>query len=283
MDQALADTHCHLDFKKFDIDRKAVLQRARQAGLDRILLPGIDLPSSRECLRLAGTEPMLYAAVGVHPNEATGWHAASRRDLHDLILADRAAKQATLRKVRAMGEIGLDYYWDAATHAQQKAALQDQLELASQLDLPVVLHFREKGDVIHGQCAEDLLELLTDWMDGLIRREQPLRHRPGVLHSFSGSLQTAQRAIELGFLIGVTGPVTFKNAGERQAVISSLPLEKMILETDAPFLAPHPKRGQRNEPAYVKLVAGKVAELKQMTFEEVASQTSLNARNLFDW
>jgi len=283
MNWALADTHCHLDFNKFENDRAAVIQRAREVGVDRILVPGIHLRSSRDCIHLARTDPMLYAAVGVHPNEASVWTTESRRELRNVILDDRTMANGAQGKIRAMGEIGLDYFWESTPPAQQKAVLQEQLTLASESGLPLVLHFREKGDVIQGQCSNDLLDLLTEWMGELNRLDHPLRHRPGVLHSFSGSLQTAQRAMGLGFCIGVTGPVTFKNARNRQAMIASLPLENLILETDAPFLAPHPHRGQRNEPSYVKLVAEKVAELKQITLDEVAVQTSSNARNLFDW
>lgn len=270
----LTDTHCHLDFNKFDADRNEVLARAWKAGLTRILIPGITLPSSRAAVKLAESHPKLFAAVGVHPNDVDKLHVDTLARLREL---------AKNPKVVAIGETGLDYYWDSAPHDHQQKVLQEQLALAAELRLPVILHSREKGDAPHGACAEDLIKILEEWVNGLRVENNPLTERPGVLHSFCGSRETAQRAIQLGFYIGVTGPVTFKKARERQEVVAALPLERLLIETDAPFLAPHPHRGQRNEPAFVCKIADKIAQLHSRNLEEVAATTSASAAQLFSW
>jgi TatD DNase family protein len=183
----------------------------------------------------------------------------------------------------AIGEIGLDYYWKISTREDQIDILKSQLALALELQLPVVLHCREEGDLRNGACADDLIKILEEWVANLKSAGNPLQHRPGVLHSFSGSFENAQRAINLGFFIGVTGPVTYKNAENRRKVTAGLPLEKLLIETDAPFLAPHPYRGKRNEPAFVANIADKIAEIKSCTPQEVAAVTTKNAARLFAW
>lgn len=272
----LTDTHCHLDFPTFDPDRSEVLERAAEAGLTRLLVPGLTVDSSRRVIALAGTHPQLYAAVGVHPTEAGGWNADSIRLLQTLAVAPGS-------KVVAIGEIGLDYYWEAAPHALQQAVLKEQLELARELGLPVILHLREARGAGREDCARDLLFLLRAWVEQLGKGTHARSRLPGVLHSFSGSLQTAREALALGFFIGITGPVTFENARERQALVRELPLERLLLETDAPFLAPHPQRGRRNEPAYIRLIADKIALLHTCSLEQVARVTSENAHRLFGW
>ncbi len=269
-----ADTHCHLNLEQFDADRPDVLARARARGVSPILIPGLTLTSSRQILQLTETTPHLYAAVGVHPNDARTWTTDTLSALRPLADHPRAV---------AIGEIGLDYYWDAAPPARQKDILQAQLQLAAEKGLPVVLHSRDKNNALEGPCLRDLLDILSAWVGALRRAGHPLADRPGVLHSFSGSLEAAREALQLGFYLGVTGPVTFKNARERQRITAELPLERLLIETDAPFLAPHPHRGQRNEPAFVPLVAGKIATLKAIPLEKVATQTSANAANLFSW
>jgi TatD DNase family protein len=271
----LTDTHCHLDLKKFEPDRAEVLKRAQEAGVARILIPGITVTSSRAVIALAESHPMLYAAVGVHPTEAQTWTEGTRSELRAL------ASPTPGSRVVAIGEIGLDYYWDAAPNEAQKAVLQEQLGLAAELGLPVVLHMREAKGAQDEACAADLLEILEKWVTGL--PDGRLRERPGVLHSFSGSLGTAQAAMRLSFYIGVTGPVTFQNAPARQELVAALPLERLLIETDAPFLAPHPRRGQRNEPAYVRLIADKIALLHSCPTEQVAAVTSESAGKLFGW
>jgi TatD DNase family protein len=270
----LTDTHCHLDFDKFDADRDEVLARAWTAGLTRILIPGITLDSSRAAVKLAESHPRLFAAVGIHPNDVDKLHVDTLERLREL---------AKNQKVVAIGETGLDYYWDSAPHDHQQKVLQEQLALAAELRLPVILHCREKGDAPHGACAEDLIKIMEEWVNRLRVEMNPLAERAGVLHSFSGSRETAQRAIQLGFYIGVTGPVTFKNAVKRQEIVAALPLERLLIETDAPYLTPHSHRGRRNEPSFVHEIADKIAQLKPLDLEEVAAITSANAARLFSW
>ncbi len=270
----LTDTHCHLDFNRFDEDRPAVLERAVQAGVERILVPGITEDSSADAVRLAESHPRLYAAVGVHPNDADTWNAGTPAGLRRL---------AGSRKVMAIGEIGLDYYRRHVPRERQQHVLDRQLALAAELGLPVVVHLREEADGQDGPATSDLMKILEAWSSGLRTTGRSLASRPGVLHSFSGSLETALRAIELGFFIGVTGPVTFKNAAGRQDLVAGLPLDHILIETDAPFLTPVPHRGQRNEPAFVQFIAEKIAGLQSRSQEEVARVTTDNARTLFSW
>jgi TatD DNase family protein len=286
----LTDTHCHLDFEKFDLDRADVLSRAQAEGLARILIPGLDLPSSRRAVELAESHPMLFAAIGVHPNDSLTWDENSIGALHRLFLEsnglsfEKAREQAhALHKIVAIGEIGLDYYWDDAPHPHQQMVLKEQLNLAAELKLPVVLHLREAGDAPDGECARDLLQILEAWVNRLREEKNPLVARPGVLHSFSGSRQTADKVLDLNFYIGITGPVTYKNAEAKRQVVASLPLDKILIETDAPFLAPVPQRGRRNEPAFVRHIADKIAEIHSTTREQVAGITTNNAARLFGW
>jgi TatD DNase family protein len=288
----LTDTHCHLDLEKFDSDREAVLERAALAGVERILIPGLTIASSRIILKLVESHPALYAAVGIHPTEASTWMDKTGDELKSLLQPSRTSETSDIShpsvtssasKIVAIGEIGLDYYWDSAPHDLQREVLNCQLALAAEAGLPVVLHMREAGDAPHGDCARDLLKILEQWCSGLASAQSPLAVRPGVLHSFSGSLETARSALGLGFSIGVTGPVTFKNALRRQEIVSAVPLDRILIETDAPFLAPHPHRGKRNEPAYVRLIADKIALLHSCSLERIAAVTSENARRLFLW
>ena len=290
----LTDTHCHLDLENFDLDRAAVLERAAQAGVVHILIPGLSLPSSRSSVKLAESHPMLSAAIGIHPTEAATWNESSSNELMTLAagafggfdtleIPDPSNTSGSSRRVVAIGEIGLDYYWDSESATLQKNILRIQLDLAAHVGLPVILHMREAKDTLHEQCAGDLLQILEIWIAGLRLGKNCLVERPGVLHSFSGSLETARRALRLGFYIGVTGPVTFRNAHTRQEIVASLPLDHILIETDAPFQAPRPYRGKRNEPSYVRLIADKIALLHSLTIEEVAAVTSENAGRLFAW
>jgi TatD DNase family protein len=271
----LTDTHCHLDLETFDGDRDAAIRRAQEKGVVRILIPGLTPTSSQAVVKLAQSHPILYAAVGIHPNEASTWvDKESLGILHHLALNP---------KVVAIGEIGLDYYWNATSDANQQEMLKDQLDLAGEIGLPVILHTREKNEGVSGKCAGDLLKILEDWVGWLRSTHNKLAQHPGVLHSFSGSLEDAQRAIQLGFYIGVTGPVTYKNAEERRRMIVNLPIERLLIETDSPFLAPQPHRGERNEPAFVSYIADKIAQIQTRTPQEVASATAANAAQLFSW
>lgn len=263
---SLVDTHCHLFLNNFDFDFDDVLQRGIRSGVVRFVNPGIDLITSKQAIQLAESHPEIYAAVGIHPTECEGWNDDTIAAINDL---------AHHPKVIAIGEIGLDYYHDTTPKDVQRRILFAQLDLARQLSLPVILHNR--------QSMDDMLSILTEWCTDLQRQSSPLAERPGVLHSFEGSLVEAEKALGLGFYLGVSGPVTFRNAPERQALIAALPMERLLLETDAPFLTPQPHRGQRNEPAYVLLVAEKVADLHKTTLPTVAESTTSNAARLFQW
>lgn len=278
-----SDTHCHLDLNNFDEDRLEVLERANTAGLTRILIPGISIESSRDAVNLAETHEMVFAAIGMQPNNALSWEKRSIDDLKRIFISAKKSTIGGRNKIIAIGEIGLDYYWEAAPREQQQSILQEQLRLAASLDLPVILHLREKKDAEFGDCASDLLEIISDWTRSLKATSKSMADRPGVVHSFSGNKETARKVIELGFYIGVTGPVTYSNNSERHKVIAEIPLERILLETDAPYLTPHPKRGQRNEPANIPIIAAKIAEYHGKTLAEVAEMTCSNAKKLFLW
>jgi TatD DNase family protein len=260
----LIDTHCHLDLADFDADRQAVIARALAAGVGTMINPSVDLEGGTAIVQLAEDSPALYAAVGVQPNHAANWDRGMLAQVKTLAQRD---------KVVSIGEIGLDYYWDKAPKDVQKRAFQDQLELAAEMELPVIVHNREAGD--------DVMTILLDWHSGLVQTASPLASRPGVLHSFSGDKEMAQKAIAASFFIGLTGPLTFKKAKDLQDLAVDLPLDRILIETDSPYLSPHPERGKRNEPAKVKLVAEKLADLKGITFDEVAAATTANAQRLF--
>ena len=262
----LTDTHCHLDFDWFEEDRDQVIARAREVGVKRLLNPGIHEISSQKALNLSDKYPEVYAAVGVHPNDALSWDDATLGNLRMM---------ASHPKVVAIGEIGLDYYRDRAPMDVQKRIFLVQLHLAAELDLPVVIHCRD--------AMEDMISLLRDWQAVLEKSQSSITNSPGVLHSFSGSEQDAKEIRELNFLIGITGPITFRNSKELQELVIRLPLESILIETDAPFLTPHPFRGKRNEPARVKLVAEKIAELHSEVYNNVTQATALNADQLFGW
>jgi TatD DNase family protein len=272
----LTDTHCHLDYNKFDPDREAVLRRAQASGLIRILVPGLDHRSSREALRLAEASPLVYAGVGFHPTDLE--HFSEETFAQVKVLAGHP-------KVVAVGEIGIDYYWVKEEEARsfQRQALKKQLAFAGSIGKPVVIHMREEQDAWFGQASVDLLEILDEWQKALSAEGQPLAKRPGVLHSYNGNLETAQKALDLNFYIGVTGPVTYKNAEEKRQIIRELPLERILIETDAPFLTPVPHRGKRNEPAFVTYIADKIAEIHKTTRGQVADITAANAERLFGW
>jgi TatD DNase family protein len=269
----LTDTHCHLDYNKFDSDRAGVIQRAIDSGLVRMLVPGLDHRSSAAAVRLAESTVSVYAAVGFHPTDLDKFSETAFQQVKEL---------AQHPKVVAIGEIGLDYYWvkESDKRALQRETLKRQLQFAAEMDKPVVIHMREENDAWFGEASAHLLEILTEWQNSL---STPLRERPGVLHSFNGNLETAQKALALNFYIGITGPVTYKSAEEKREIIRQLPITKLLIETDAPFLAPVPHRGKRNEPAYVLHIADKIAEIHLKSPAEVAAFTTANAARLFAW
>ena len=272
----LTDTHCHLNFHKFNDDREAAIQRARNVGVTRFLVPGLDLTSSREAIELAEKYPDVYAAVGFHPTDLDKFSESAFDEIREL---------ARHPKVVAIGEIGLDHYWvkEEAKREYQVEILRRQLKFAGEIGKPVVIHMREEGDAWFGSASSALTEVLTEWVGELSAKNHPLVHRPGVLHSFNGNLETAQKALALGFFIGVTGPVTYKNAEVKREIIRQIPLDRLLIETDSPFLAPVPQRGKRNEPAFVREIADKIAGIHSRNLEEVADATTANAARLFLW
>lgn len=258
------DTHCHLDMSAFSEDLDAVLQRAVDAGLEFVVIPALDCDTAKNALELARQKPdFFYVTVGIHPNYAAEVEPTCLSELASL---------ASQPGVVAIGEIGLDYHWDYATPAQQKAVLMPQLELARELGLPLVIHNRD--------AAEDLGPILLDWQASL-PNSHPLKNRPGVMHSYTGPEELAQGLVEAGFYFGIGGPVTYKNGKDKQALVAMLPRDRVLLETDSPYLPPHPYRGERNEPAFIPLIAVKVGEIWGISAEEVGRITTSNARRLF--
>ncbi len=257
----LIDTHCHLNFGSYADDLNAVMARAADVGLRQFIVPAIDRDSCGEALALTQAYTGVFCALGIHPNSSDAADAADIEAIRNWSRQD---------KVVAIGEIGLDYYWDKSPKPIQIQWFESQLELAAQLGLPVIIHNREAG--------HDLLDILKSWVPSL---PADLRKRPGVLHSFSGDQAQAERALALGFYLGFTGPITFKNAGALRDIAQSAPLERLLIETDAPFLSPHPYRGKRNEPANLRYINEKLAELHGISAGEMARQTSANAEKLF--
>ena len=259
----LVDTHCHLAMDVFRDDLDQIIGDARRAGITRIVVPGTDLESSQLAVQLAERFNEVYAAVGVHPHAAATWQTRDRK-----ILASLAKRP----KVVAIGEIGLDYYRDLSPRAAQNNCLQDQLELAAELALPIIVHNRE--------AINDVLGILIPWVKTLGASRSEF---PGVLHAFSADEHSARLAMKHGFYLGIAGPITFKNAEELRSLVYNLPIERLLIETDSPYLAPVPRRGKRNEPANVQWIIEKVASVKEIENETVARITTSNAETLFNW
>ena len=262
----LTDTHCHLDDAKFEEDRNLVIRRAVDSGVVRMLCPGIDLESSRAAIAIAENYEEVYAAVGVHPNSGLSWNGETLDQLRELSEHPR---------VMAIGEIGLDYYRDRTPRYVQEQIFNYQLELAKERELPVVIHNRES--------TKDVLRMLSIWHDKLVEINSVLVRRPGVLHSYSGNIEDAEQVTKIGFYFGFTGPVTFKKAERIREVAASVDVERILIETDSPYLSPHPNRGKRNEPMQVKLIANKLAEVRNMQSEVLIQRTFDNAERLFLW
>jgi len=260
------DTHCHLNFHQFDEDREEVVRRAHEAGVRVIVNPAIDLDTSQQALDMAHTFPGVFAQVGVHPNSAPEALGTGLETLHHLAQDDH---------VVAVGEIGLDYYWDEHPHDLQAHAFRAQLDMAATLGLPVVIHSRD--------AQEDTYRILAQWAREVENSHLPLNDRPfkGIWHSFQGDLDLAHRVFDLNMCLAFGGPVTFKNARDLHRLVSQLPLDRLVLETDAPFLSPHPYRGKRNEPARIPLIAQAIARLQRVPEEHVARVTTATAVALF--
>ncbi len=249
------DTHCHLDMDQYKDDVEDVLLRSEAAGVSTIITIGIDVASSEQAVSLSSAYLNIYAAVGIHPHYAP--------ECNDIAL-DKLRTMADHKKVIAYGEIGIDRYKDYAPVADQIKAFTVQLELAKELNLPVIIHDREAHD-----------EIIT------ILKERGPFPAGGVIHCFSGDTPVAEAFLDLGFHLSIPGVVTFKKAVELQDVAAAIPLNRLLVETDGPFLAPEPFRGRRNEPCYTLYTAEKVAQLKNITLEELADATTENVQNLF--
>ncbi len=261
----LVDTHCHLDFHQYDLDRDLVLKQAWDTGLSRILIPGIDIPSSQAAVQLADKHPGVYAAVGVHPNSSNNWDQWTKESLEIL---------SSQENVVAIGEIGLDYYRQQVAKEQQKSVFEVQLKLAKCKMLPVVIHTRN-ANLDDRSCISDIIRILSGW--------DHILEFPGVIHSYSGNIAEAHQLISMGYFLGITGPVTYKNASELREVVAAVPLKRLLIETDSPFLAPQQRRGKRNEPAFVRFIAEKIAEVRSQPVDEVINQVQKNAARLFRW
>lgn len=250
----LVDTHCHLDDEKFDDDREAAYGRAMDAGVDFLVDVGSDLSSSRAALEFAQTHARAYAACGVHPHEAKDAPQDYLEQLEGLLKQD---------KVVALGEIGLDYYYDYSPRETQKHVMLEQMALALRVDKPAIFHIRDA----HGDMA------------ALFAAQKKLPR--GVIHCFSGSAQMAQQYVKWGFYISFAGPLTFKKAPQLCAAAQSVPMDRLLIETDSPYLSPEPLRGRRNEPKNVQFVCEKLAQLKGVSAEEMAWVTHQNARAIY--
>ena len=251
----LIDTHAHLDDARFDGDRDAMIARAREAGVEHFVTIGCDLSTSRAAVELADRYPFVYATVGVHPHEAKQIGDSWYDDLRRL---------AQHKKVVAYGEIGLDYHYNHSPPKLQRERFREQITLARELRLPIVVHTREAQD--------DTIAIL---------KEENAADVGGVFHCFSGDARLAKNALDLGFLLSFSGVITFQNATMLRDIVKTVPMDRILVETDSPYLTPAPHRGKRNEPAHVRLVAEKIAAIQGMTTDQIAELTSQNARRVF--
>ena len=251
----LFDSHCHLDDEKFDGDRAETIARTRESGVGRCVCVGSDLPSSRRCVALAESHDFIYAAAGVHPHEAKDAPPDYLEQLRILLAHPR---------VVALGEIGLDYYYDLSPRDVQKRVMNEQIDLALETDMPVIFHIRDA----HG----DMFDLL---------RARGGRLPAGVIHCCSASAEMVREYLKMGFYISFAGPITFKNAAAPIAASQAVPLDRLLIETDSPYLAPVPLRGRRNEPANVRYVLEKQAEIHDVDAETLADITFRNACALY--
>ena len=250
----LFDSHAHIHDEKFDADRHEVISRALKNGVTGIINVGACMASSAQAVALAEQYECVYAAVGIHPHDA--------KEVIDTDY-EQLAEWTKREKVVAIGEIGLDYYYDLSPREIQRSIFIRQLDVARQTGKPFIIHDRDA----HGE----VLEILKKEAKGM----------SGVLHCFSGSLEMAREVIKMGLYISIAGPVTFKNAAKLPDIVANVPLDRLLVETDCPYLTPHPYRGKRNEPAYVKLVAQQVANFRGMELNALSEATTQNVRNLF--
>jgi TatD DNase family protein len=259
----LIDSHCHLQFPQFQDDRVQVLERAWQAGLSTIVVVGTDADASQQALALAEAHPNLFATVGWHPHQAAQFDDQARLALRQLAESPKAV---------AVGEIGLDFYRRLSPPEDQRAVFQQMLDIAAELGLPVVIHSRA--------AEQETFAILLGWA-AQVKAEWPQERPLGVVHCFGGDLALALRYVQLGFLISIAGSITYPNANRLASVVAGLPLERLLVETDAPYLTPQSMRGRRNEPSFLVETVGRIAEIRAQTVREVAGQTSANAAALY--
>lgn len=253
----LIDSHAHLDDERFSGDSEEIIENLESNNLELVINIGADLRSSKNSVELARAHENIYATVGVHPHSA--------KDVDETTL-DSLRELAKEKKVVAIGEIGLDYHYDNSPRDVQKKWFIEQIKLAKELDLPISVHSRE--------ATKDVLDIISkEAEDGKLR---------GVIHCFSDSVEIACEYLKLGFYISLGGPVTFKNAKTPKEVAKMVPLDRLLIETDSPYLTPTPHRGKRNEPKYVRYVAETIANLKEISFEKVKNATSENVKTLFN-
>jgi TatD DNase family protein len=249
------DSHAHLDSSAFDEDRAEIIARAKDAGVNLIMNPSVDLESASKVFKLTKNYEAIYGAVGIHP------HHADEVDDITLSLLEGLAKK---EKIKAIGEIGLDYHYDYSPRVDQKACFIEHLRMAGRLGMPVIIHDREAND--------DVMRIL---------KEEKSFETGVLLHCYSGSAEMARQYVKLGASISIAGPVTFKNARKLADVVKMVPLDRLLIETDSPFLAPVPHRGKRNEPSFVRFMAQRISLLKEIDIEEVAIATTGNAKAFF--
>jgi len=252
----LVDTHAHLDFPRFDKDRKEVIKRAIDGGVKIIVNIGSSMTSSRNSVELSRRYNEIYSVVGIHPHNADSFNLNVSKKLESL---------SENKKVVAIGEIGLDFHYDNSPREKQKQAFRAQLRLAKSLDLPVVIHTRD--------ADEETLEIL---------KEENADKIGGIMHCFASDKKMAREILDLGFYIAFGGLITFKNLNNLREVVKEVPINKILVETDAPYLTPDPYRGKRNEPLYVKYVAEKISEIKGLSKEEIAKKTTQNAKKVYN-
>jgi len=249
------DTHVHLNADQYEEDIDEVIQRAQEAGVDKMVVIGFDRKTILKAMELTEQHAFIYAVVGWHPVDAID---CTEKDLEWI------ESLATHPKVVGIGETGLDYHWDKSPRDVQEKVFRKQIQLAQKVNLPIIIHNRD--------ATADVVRIL---------KEEGAEKTGGIMHCFGGSVETANDCIKMNFMISLGGPVTFKNAKRPKEVAKVIPLDRILIETDCPYLAPHPYRGKRNEPSYVKLVAEAIAELKEITYEEVVQKTNENAKRLF--
>jgi len=256
------DTHCHLNLLHQQQNLDEIIDNAINSGINRIMVPGIDLASSLNAIKIAEKHEIVYAAVGYHPNDASKWDDNSYSTL---------LKLSQHPKVKAIGEIGLDFYRDYVPIPQQMKVFCEQLSLSEATNLPVIVHSRNS--------IQEIIRIIIEWNSFQKINNQ----HPGVLHAFEGNLAHAREITNFNFFIGIGGPVTYKNANDKHELVKKLPIKSILLETDSPFLTPHPLRGKPNEPANIKLIAERIATLTEKPLKWISQETSQNANKIFAW